>query len=103
MERKGLAMTHMRIAAYRITSGTAQEVADLARDGMLPIFRQQPGFVGYEVVDAGNGTVLSVSRWQSAEQAVAATAKAADWVRENLAARVQLQASYVGEALLSTA
>jgi hypothetical protein len=29
----------MRIAVYRITSGTAQEVADRAQAGLLPLFR----------------------------------------------------------------
>ena len=95
-------MTHMRIAVYQITSGTAQEVADRARDGLLPIFRQQPGFIAYEGVGAGADTVISVSAWQSAEQAEASARQAADWVRQHLADRVRLLDSYVGDVLFSS-
>ncbi len=41
-------MSHIRIGTYAITSGNAKEVADLAREGMLPVFRAQPGFKSYD-------------------------------------------------------
>lgn len=95
-------MAHMRIAVYRISSGTAQEVADRAQAGLLPIFRQQPGFIAYEGVGVGTDTILSVSTWHSAAQAEAATRQAADWVRQQLADRIQLLNNYVGDVLFSS-
>lgn len=95
-------MAHMRIAVYRIVSGTAREVSDRAEAGLLPIFRRQPGFVAYEGVGVGTDTIISLSTWQSAEQAEAAARQAADWVRENIADRIALQNNYVGDVLFSS-
>jgi hypothetical protein len=36
---------HVRIATYTLKKGTADEVAEVARTGMLAIFKDQPGFV----------------------------------------------------------
>ena len=94
-------MAHKRIAVYTITRGTAREVANLAQEGLLPIFRRQPGFLAYEGVAVGTDTIISLSTWQSAEQADAATRQAADWVRQNIADRIRLVNNYVGDVLFS--
>lgn len=94
-------MAHMRIAVYTVTRGTWAEIAALAKAGMLPIFQAQPGFIDYQLIDAGNSTGLSVSEWQTEDEAEAATAEAADWVRDNIADRLQIQANYVGDDLLA--
>jgi quinol monooxygenase YgiN len=92
---------HARVAFYRLTSGSAEEVATKAKEGMLPIFRQESGFVSYELI-AANGTIVSITRWQSHEGAEAATQDAASWVRENIADLVELQQNYVGDVMLSS-
>lgn len=91
---------HARIAKYTFT-GDAQQLARSAEEGMLPIFQAQPGFKGYSLIDIG-GKVMSFSAWESAEAAEAASAAAAEWVAENLAGTVELQATHVGEILFST-
>ncbi len=90
-------MRHLRIATYEITNGSFQEVADAAKSGMLPKFREQPGFIRYGVADVGKNTVLSISLWETHEQAEAAAPVAAAWVQENLGDRVALQSNYVGD------
>jgi hypothetical protein len=40
-------MKHVRIATYEIKKGSFQELADVAQDGMLREFRNQPGFIRY--------------------------------------------------------
>jgi hypothetical protein len=95
-------MAHMRIAVYTITRGTAREVAERAEAGLLPIFRRQPGFVAYEGVRVGEDTIISLSSWQGAEQAEAATRQAADWVRQNIADRIRLADNYVGDVLFTS-
>jgi hypothetical protein len=92
---------HARIATYRLKAGDPHEIAAKAETGMLPIFRTQPGFQGYSLVVSG-GELGSLSTWETPEQAEAATAAAADWVRENLADDVELVDLRVGEVLLST-
>ena len=93
-------MTHARIGIYRLR-GSAEEVFRSGREGLLPRFRQQPGFVDYELVGTGNG-VVSISHWESREQAGAAVDAAATWVRDHLASLVTLTDSYVGEVGMSS-
>ncbi len=90
-----------RVALYRLTSGTAEEVARKAEDGMLPIFQRQPGFVSYELI-AANDTIVSTSRWESAAGVDATTEAAASYVRDNLADQVELQQNYVGDVVCSS-
>jgi hypothetical protein len=53
-------MSHVRIGVYALTSGTAQEVADQAREGMLSVFQAQPGFRAYGLAQTQEGKLVSV-------------------------------------------
>lgn len=90
-------MQHLRIATYHITRGTFQEVADSAKTGMLRKFQEQPGFIRYGLADLGDKKCLSLSVWETRDQAQAATPVAASWVKENLADRIELKSSSVGD------
>jgi heme-degrading monooxygenase HmoA len=82
---------------YSITQGTYEELVERAREGLAPILRDSPGFVFYSVTDVGDGRLVSVSTWQTREQAEAAAAKSAEWVSENLANSIALQENLIGE------
>ena len=88
---------HMRMAIYRIKQGTYAELMERAREGMAPILRDSPGFVFYSTTDVGGGRFVSVSTWQTRDQAEAAAEKAAQWVSENLADSVSLEENLIGE------
>ena len=88
---------HVRIAIYTLKQGTAEEAAEIGRRGMLPIFQGQPGFVRYGLILLDDGSVASVSVWETPGEAEAANASAASWVAENLADRVELQNTHVGD------
>jgi heme-degrading monooxygenase HmoA len=92
-------MQHVRVGMYLLTGGTAEEVVVRLRStgGMAEIFEQQPGFVAYAVGSTEDGFLISISIWDSEEQAQAATAMAADWVEEHLQERVELQDDFVGD------
>jgi hypothetical protein len=90
-------MQHLRVATYGINKGTFRDVADIAREGMLDTFKKQPGFVRYGLADLGDKSCLSISLWETHEQATAAVPIAATWVRENLADRVELRSNHVGD------
>ena len=94
-------MQHVRIASYEITDGSAAEIAKLARDGMLPVFQGHAGFIGYSLLEVADGEIISVSVWQSHQDAEEATGLAAGWVAENLADRIKLEWSGVGDALFN--
>jgi len=90
-------MQHVRVATYGITKGTFQELAETAKTGMLPKFKQQPGFIRYGLADLGDKSCLSISLWETHEQAEAAAPGAASWVKENLSDQIQLRSNQVGD------
>lgn len=90
-------MSQVRIGVYAVTSGTAKEVGDKAREGMLNVFRAQPGFKAYGLAETQEGKVISVSLWDSGKQAEQANELAASWVSENIADRVRLESTQVGD------
>jgi uncharacterized protein YcbX len=94
---------HARVAFYRLRSGTFEQVVEIveAPGGLLEIFRGRPGFQSYELIETGAGLV-SVSHWESSEQADAATRAAADWVAGHIDHLVKLQQSDTGEVVLSS-
>ena len=61
------------------------EVARRAVEEFGPTLRDQPGFQGYWVVNAGDGVVATITVFESQETAEESTAAAATWVQENLA------------------
>jgi heme-degrading monooxygenase HmoA len=72
------------IRTYQGVSNSA-EVARRAIDEFAPQLRDQPGFQGYWVVDAGDGVVATISAFETEEAAVEANAASATWVQANLA------------------
>ncbi len=94
---------HARVAFYRLRSGTFEQVVRKVEEpgGLLEIFGERPGFQSYELIETGAG-LLSLSHWDSSEQADAATRVAASWVAEHIDSLVKLQQSDTGEVVLSS-
>ena len=90
-------MKHVRVATYEIKRGSFQEIADLARQGMLRTFQEQPGFIRYGLADLGGKSCLSFSMWETREDAEAAAPAATSWVRDHLGDRVELRSSVIGD------
>jgi hypothetical protein len=55
-------------------------------EGFVPLVSKIPGFVAYYWVNAGGGVMISTSVFQDRSRAEESNKRAADWVRENLAA-----------------
>jgi len=68
-------MRHLRLALWTVTSGTADEALDIAKDGIVPLFEKQPGFVRYEVGKLDDGGIVSFSIWETVEEATHADRK----------------------------
>jgi quinol monooxygenase YgiN len=90
-------MQHVRIATYEIKDGNFQELADLAREGMLRTFQEQPGFIRYGLADCGERKLVSLSFWETRKSADAAVPVAERWVREHIADRVDLRTTQIGD------
>jgi len=92
---------HGRTARYTY-SGDALELARAAEDGILPIFQGMPGSKAYSIL-ANDSTLISFSAWESAEEAEEASKAVASWVAENMADKVQLIDTQIGEIFVATA
>jgi len=92
-------MQHLRVALYLLIGGTPDEVIERARSkgGMVEVFQEQPGFVAYGLGVTKDEFLISISIWDTASHADAATALAAEWVSEHIDDRVELQEDYVGD------
>ncbi|RZU17860.1 hypothetical protein [Streptomyces sp. BK239] len=75
-------------AAVRRYEGVtdAAEAARLVNEGFVPLMQQVSGFVAYYWIDAGDGVMVSTSVFRDRAGADESIAKAADFVRDNLAA-----------------
>jgi hypothetical protein len=62
------------------------EAGRQVNEGFLPLLRQVRGFVAYYWVDAGGGVMISTSVFQDRAGAEESTDKAAEFVRDRLAA-----------------
>lgn len=90
-------MQHVRISTYELKDGSFQEAADIAHKGMLSTFQEQPGFIRYGVADLGDRKLVSVSLWETRKAADASVPLAERWVRENVADRVELKTTQIGD------
>lgn len=60
----------------------ATEIAEKARDSLLPRLSEMPGFNGYYLIDAGHGVFSSVSIFDTEAHAEESTRAGSSWVRE---------------------
>ena len=72
------------IRRYNGFEGAATTIAARVNEEFLPKIRQMPGFLGYYVVNGGDGTLVSVSLFEDRAAADESTRMATTWVRERL-------------------
>ena len=90
-------MQHVRIATYDIKDGTFEELARIGREGALRTFQEQPGFIRYGLADIGDGKCVSLSVWETREEADASVPVAERWVGEHVADKVELRSTQIGD------
>jgi heme-degrading monooxygenase HmoA len=93
-------MRYTRISTYDLTSGTFDDLTNIAEKGILPTFARTPGFVNFGLVDIGDHKVVSISIWETRDAAQDSALVAATWVKENVSDRVRLVTGYVGNLAL---
>jgi heme-degrading monooxygenase HmoA len=94
-------MNHVRIATYDVTHGTAKDVAEVAMGpgGTREIFMAQPGFQAFSLIEVDPVTIISITVWETHEEAEAATREAATFVAEHLDGRLHRTSNLVGDAM----
>jgi hypothetical protein len=93
-------MQYTRLSTYDLTKGTFDELTGIVEKGLLPTFVKEPGFVNYGLVDAGDHKVVSISIWETREQAQKSASMATTWVQANIADRVRPLTTQIGNLAL---
>ena len=93
-------MRYTRLSTYDLTKGTFPELTGIVEKGILPMFTKQPGFVNYGLVDTGDHKVVSISIWETRDEAQKSDSLAATWVKENVSDRVRLLTTHIGDLAL---
>ena len=70
-----------RVVIYTY-DGDKDELEAKARDGLIPIVTNTPGYISYGVM-FHESRVVSISAWESEEHARAADAAIGEWVKSN--------------------
>jgi hypothetical protein len=60
------------------------EAAARAETGLAPMMLTATGFKGYHIIDAGGGVGLSVTMFETREDADRVKDRALDWIKQNL-------------------
>ena len=64
-------MAYVRVALDTIQPGKTAELLTRIREGLLPLLRQQPGFVAYDVITTGGSTLQAIEAVEEAGGKVA--------------------------------
>jgi hypothetical protein len=64
--------------------GPVAEAARRAETGLAPMMLAATGFKGYHIIDAGGGIALSVTMFETREDADRVKDRALAWVKQNL-------------------
>ena len=67
------------------TTSDAGELARRVQEEFVPMMRDLPGFVGYYVVDGGDGKMASITVCEDQAGVEESNRRAAAWVQERLA------------------
>ena len=78
---------HASIRRYRVRD--IDTLVERVQSGFVDQVKEIDGFVGYYVIDGGDGTAASVTVGETAEAVAESTRRAGDWVRENVADLVE--------------
>jgi heme-degrading monooxygenase HmoA len=87
------------IRQLKVKPGFMDEVVRRIENGFVPLLSSVPGFVEYVGLQAGENEGITISLFETQEQAEESTRRAAEWVKENLAplAAGPLEVVAVGE------
>lgn len=84
-----------RVASYQFLPGTSDEVFARVEQELLPLLKQQPGYLSYEAHRLDNERGVSISTWVSQEHADAAHTVIEMWAEERIGDYVVMVERYM--------
>lgn len=73
------------IRRLKVKPGLIDEAVQRIENGFVPLISSVPGFVEYVGMQVGEDEGLTISFFETQEQAEESTRRAAEWVKQNLA------------------
>ena len=74
---------HATIRRYEgVDQNRTEELTKKVGESLAPKLSELPGFVGYYLIEAGNGVMSSIGLFETVEQADVSTQVAATWIRD---------------------
>jgi hypothetical protein len=90
------------IRKYKVQRGVADGLARSVRESFLPLMKETRGFRGYHLLDGGPDILISITMFDNADEALASSETAADWVRNHVLEFTRgMPEVMVGNALIS--
>ena len=78
------------IRRYELLPSDVPELRNRVQERFLPIIRQVPGLVSYDLIEAENGVVVTVSVFADEAAAAESSRRSAAWVEQDAADLIQL-------------
>jgi heme-degrading monooxygenase HmoA len=72
------------VRKYKVRRGAAAYLARRVEESFVPLLKGLPGFQGYYLLDGGPDVFITISMFDSADEALASNEAAAEWVRDNV-------------------
>lgn len=73
------------IRRYQIDPKNVDKIVASAKSGFLPLVTHLPGFASYSMLDAGHGTLVTISGFTTPSGSAESTKAAAKYIKEHLA------------------
>jgi heme-degrading monooxygenase HmoA len=93
------------VRRYRLESGSIDDLLHLVDTDFAEAVQEMEGFLEYQVLECGNGEIITITTFRDRRSAEASMEVSADWVRDTLAAQFELTRleGFVGEVAISRA
>jgi hypothetical protein len=93
------------VRRYRLESGSIDDLLHMVDTDFAETVQEMDGFLEYQVVECGNGEIVTITTFKDRRSAEASMELSADWIRDTLARRFDLKRleAFVGEIAISRA
>lgn len=93
---------HARIGFYTARPGDLDHVIERARDEVIPMLELEPGFRRYTIVRTGPDTLVSITGWDTHEEAQMAARRLSAWVAEVMGQTLESVKNHVAAVIRAT-
>ena len=93
------------VRRYRLRSGSIDDLLHLVDTDFAESVQEMDGFLEYQVLECGNGEIITITTFKDRRSAEESASMAADWVRDTLTRKFDLDRleGFVGEVAISRA